>query len=90
METLQNNNIITLIESRLQAAFTPTLLEIIDDSDAHLGHSQAASGGGHFLLKIRSPHFKNISRIQQHRLVYTELGDLIPTQIHALGLDTGC
>lgn len=83
-----NNPVVNLIKQRLEAAFAPTHLDIFDDSDAHVGHDGATAGGGHYFVKIRSSHFKGLSRVKQHRLVYAELGDLIPIPIHALGLDT--
>lgn len=89
MNPHQNEATVTLIEQRLQAALEPSLLEIVDDSDAHIGHSGAIGGGGHFILKIRSQRFHGLSLLQQHRLIYAELDDLIPEKIHALSLDVG-
>ena len=49
---------VAAIRSRLEAAFTPDLLEIIDDSHLHAGHAGAREhGGGHFRVRIRSAAF---------------------------------
>ncbi len=87
--TLNHNTILEVIQQRLEAAFNPTCLEIIDDSATHFGHSGNTSGGGHFLLKIRSNMFQGLRLIEQHRLIYAELQDLIPNKIHALSIDSG-
>lgn len=85
---MTHNPTVLLIKERLNTAFSPIELEIIDDSQAHEGHTGSSAGGGHYFVKIRSSHFTGLSRVQQHRLVYRELSDLIPIPIHALGLDT--
>jgi len=89
MNTAEENlTVIATIEQRLTDAFKPSVLEIIDDSDAHIGHSGAINGGGHFILKIRSQKFNQLSRLETHRLIYAELNDLIPHQIHAISINT--
>ncbi len=79
------NPLITEITKRLQV-FTPTVLEIEDESAMHAGHA-GNTGGGHFKLKIASSHFYGKSHIMRHRLIYQALTDLIPNQIHALSID---
>jgi len=61
---------------------------IRDDSHLHAGHVGAASGGGHFAVKIISDKFLGQSLIQRHRLVYSALDDLMPDEIHALSIET--
>jgi len=73
-----------LILTRLQQAFAPTLLEVIDESAQHVGHQGAAAGGSHFALKIAAPAFHGVSLLKQHQLIYQILQDLIPQEIHAL------
>ena len=75
---------ITKIRECLDSALTPTTLEIIDDSHKHIGHAGALGGGGHYTVKISSPLFANKSRIKQHQLIYTALGNLMEHEIHAL------
>lgn len=76
----------TLAE-RLTQALNPSQLTITDDSAAHAGHPGAQSGAGHFTVQITSDAFVGKSLIEQHRLVYQAVGDLIPAEIHALRID---
>lgn len=69
------------------ATLEPKLLEIRDDSEKHRGHSGFREvGESHFHIRIASPLFKGLSRLQRHRMVHAALGDIVP-QIHALSLD---
>jgi BolA protein len=77
---------IVLIRERLEAAFEPDELEIIDDSRRHAGHAGARDGRGHFNVRIRSRHFSGKKTVERHRMVYAALGSLMQTDIHALGL----
>jgi BolA protein len=83
-------NIRMEMQQRLQAAFEPTALEVVDDSNSHIGHAgHDGSGESHFNVMIRSAVFAGQSRVQQHRAVHKALGDIVP-RIHALALDIGC
>lgn len=73
-----------LIRERLTTALQLTHLEIIDDSAKHVGHPGSRDGAGHYTVKIASPDFNHLSRVEVHRKVYEVLGDLIPAKIHAL------
>jgi len=73
-----------VILERLTARFNPTLCEIADESYLHRGHPGAQSGASHFALTITSNAFDGLSRVKQHQLIYQELQDLIPNEIHAL------
>ena len=75
------------MRTRLTAAFAPTRLEIDDESEAHRGHSGYREGGeSHFRIRLASPAFAGMGRIQRHRLVHQTLGDIVP-RIHALALE---
>ena len=76
------------IERILSERFTPERLDVRDDSALHAGHPGATSGGGHYHVALVSSRFAGLSRVEQHRLVYEALDDLIPREIHALGLKT--
>lgn len=68
----------------LDAGLKPALLEIVDDSASHAGHSGSSqTGGGHFYATIVSDIFEGKSSVQRHQLVYKVLGDLMKTEIHA-------
>ena len=73
---------------RLQG-LTPTQLEIFDESESHRGHSGFREGGqSHFRIRMTSPAFAGLTRLQKHRLVHDTLGDIVP-RIHALALELG-
>ncbi len=77
------------IRTRLQAAFDPRELEVVDDSESHRGHAGFQEGGeSHFNVRIRSAAFEGQSRVARHRAVHKALGDVV-TRIHALALDIG-
>ena len=63
-------------------ALLPDSIEIGDDSALHAGHAGAASGGGHYSLRIVSARFAGQSRVARHRLVYETLGSLMEHRIH--------
>ena len=63
------------IADRLEDAFSPTELNVIDDSESH------------FNVKIRSAHFKGLNRLARHRAVHDALGPDLIGRIHALSLD---
>ena len=75
------------IRERLKAALAPRELEVIDESHRHVGHAGARDGKSHFHVRIVAERFQGLGRLQRHRLVYDALGDLMATDIHALGID---
>ena len=76
------------IADRLEDAFSPTELNVIDDSENHRGHAGHREGGeSHFNVKIRSAHFKGLNRLARHRAVHDALGPDLIGRIHALSLD---
>jgi BolA protein len=62
----------------------PTVLELVDESHKHAGHAGAASGGGHYVLRITSAQFIGKNTVARHRMIYLALGDLMKHDIHAL------
>jgi BolA protein len=75
---------ITVIRQRLQLAFSPAELNIIDDSEHHRGHVGSQGGAGHYTVEIAADCLCELSRVDAHRKIYAELNDLIPHEIHAL------
>ena len=75
------------IRSALEAAFQPLELEVVDDSHKHAGHAGARDGRGHFSVRIVSGAFAGMSPLARHRAVYTALGEMMQTDIHALSID---
>lgn len=77
--------VVDLLRERL-AALEPVLVEIEDESHRHAGHPGAASGGGHYRLRMISPRFAGLPRLARHRLVYDALDGLMKREVHALFL----
>jgi BolA protein len=74
------------IRAHLQAALHTRTVEVIDDSRLHVGHAGARDGKGHFRVRIVSEDFRGLRAVQRHQLVYSSLGALMQTDIHALGV----
>jgi BolA protein len=74
------------IRTLLAAALAPRELEVGDDSHLHAGHPGAASGGGHYRVKIVSERFEGIRLVMRHRLVYDAVQAMMHTDIHALSI----
>ena len=76
------------IETRLREAFSPTELEVVDDSERHRGHAGFQEGGeSHFNVMIRAEALGAMNRVARHRAVHKALGPELVGRIHALALD---
>ncbi len=76
------------IRARLEAAFTPAHLEIVNESAQHAGHmGDDGTGESHFRVAMRAPEMSGLSRLARHRAVHTALGPDLIARIHALALD---
>ena len=76
------------IEQVLRLRLEALDITVEDESALHAGHAGAASGGGHYRVRIVSPLFSGKNRVQRHRLVYAALADEMGGAIHALALST--
>ncbi|WP_332878606.1 BolA family protein [Massilia sp. S19_KUP03_FR1] len=74
------------IRTLLQAALSPTVLDLVDESHLHAGHAGAASGGSHYRLTIVAPAFAGLSLVRRHRLVYDSVHLMMQHEIHALAI----
>lgn len=63
---------------RLLAAFPDARVEVTDLTGTQ----------DHFQALVVASAFQGKSRVEQHRLVYAALGELMDKQIHALALTT--
>jgi len=81
-----SNNRCAMIEALLAAAFSPDELLVKDQSHLHAGHAGAQDGRGHFEVIIVAEAFQGHTRIENHRLIYDALGQLMTTDIHALSI----
>ncbi len=75
---------IEIIRSRLIEAFAPSYLNVIDESDQHIGHAGHQGGGRHFAIEIAADSLQGLSRVNAHRKIYSLFQDLMPDEIHAL------
>ena len=76
-----------LMHKKLTAAFSPSRLDITDDSSRHAGHAGAREGGeSHFNVTIEAAAFAGASRVQRQRMVYGALAEELAGPIHALSL----
>ena len=80
------NDRLERIHMTLQAALAPSLLHVTDDSHLHAGHAGAASGGGHYSVKIVSERFDGLRLVMRHRLVYDAVAEMMRAEIHALAI----
>ena len=75
------------MERLLTEAFSPTRLEVINDSASHAGHSgDDGSGESHFTVVIEAPAFAEMSRVERQRAVNKALGDIPGERVHALAI----
>jgi BolA protein len=79
-------NRVERIQALLQSALTPAECVVDDESHLHAGHAGAASGGGHYRLRLVSAHFEGLNKVARHRLVYDALHEMMPQEIHALAM----
>lgn len=75
---------LAFIRETLTLTFSPTHLEIVDESQQHVGHAGNQQGAGHYSLIIASPAFTDKKLIECHRLIYAALDSVMHTEIHAL------
>jgi len=82
-------NVAHRIRDKLTSALNPTTLEIVDESQRHVGHAGARPGGEtHFRVEVVAAVFQGKSRLERQRLVYAALKEEMSQQIHALSLVT--
>jgi BolA protein len=78
------------IRAKLERAFAPRQIEVIDESAAHRGHAGYRDGGeSHFRVVMRAEALAGASRLDRHRAVHAALGPELVARIHALALDLG-
>ena len=76
------------IREKLQTAFQPRTLSVLDESEQHRGHAGYQEGGqSHFRVSIAADAFADLNRLQRHRAVHAALGAELIGRIHALALD---
>ncbi len=85
---MQKMSVESEISEKLQAAFAPDHLEVINESAKHAGHAgDDGSGESHFRVVIRAAGFADMNRLARHRAVHEALGKELIARIHALALE---
>jgi BolA protein len=78
------------MRQRLEAAFSPQRLEVMDESEEHRGHGGWREGGGtHWRIRIQAPVLGEMGRLERHRAIHAALGPELIGRIHALALEAG-
>jgi len=75
------------IKKIIEAQFTPTHLEVINESHKHAGHAgDDGSGQTHFKLIVVSTGFQGLSRVERQKEVNKTLISLFDRGLHALSM----
>ncbi len=76
------------IQAKLTKEFSPTHLEVIDESEQHRGHGGYREGGEtHFRVVMQAAALEGLSRVNQQRAVYKALKAELDERVHALALE---
>ncbi|WP_193174700.1 BolA family protein [Oricola nitratireducens] len=78
------------IVKKIEEAFAPERLAVINESHLHAGHHGGAmdgSGETHFRVRVVSGAFAGMSRIERHRMLNELLSAEIADGVHALALE---
>ena len=76
-----------IISNKLQEAFTPESLQVVDESHLHEGHAgHRPSGETHFRVYIVAQAFKGKSRVERHRMINATLASELEGSVHALAI----
>lgn len=75
------------IRRKLEEAFAPQTLEVIDQSEKHRGHAGFREGGeSHFRVEIVSSVFTGLSRLNRQRAVNDALAEELAGPVHAISI----
>lgn len=73
---------------KLENAFKPSSLEVLDESHQHVGHAGAREGGeSHFRVRMAAEAFVGQSRVARSRAVHKALEEELAGPVHALALE---
>jgi len=76
-----------ILTTKLNDAFAPESVDVVDESHLHEGHAGHRPGGqSHFRIYIVSQAFAGKSRIDRHRMINTVLADDLAGGVHALAI----
>ncbi|MEM8751475.1 MAG: BolA family transcriptional regulator [Pseudomonadota bacterium] len=76
------------IEAKLNEAFAPEALEVLDESHQHVGHAGWREGGEtHFRVRMKAASLGDLSRVARSRAVHKALEEELAGPVHALALE---
>lgn len=84
------------MEDKLNRAFSPQRLSVVNESHLHAGHHHVengeeaefdGTGETHFRVRIVAPAFSAMSRVERHRAVNAVLADELKAGVHALAIE---
>ena len=84
------------MEDKLNRAFSPERLSVVNESHLHAGHHHVENGEEaefdgtretHFRVRIVAPAFSDMSRVERHRAVNAVLADELKAGVHALAIE---
>ena len=78
-----------IIQQKINARLSPSVLEVTDESHLHAGHAGAREGGeSHFRILVVSGQFEGVSRVARQRMINDILREELDGPIHALAMKT--
>ncbi|MGN6538169.1 MAG: BolA family protein [Mesorhizobium sp.] len=84
------------MEDKLNRAFSPERLSVVNESHLHAGHHHVengeeaefdGTGETHFRVRIVAPAFSAMNRVERHRAVNAVLADELKAGVHALAIE---
>lgn len=74
---------------KLDAAFSPERLEVLNESHLHAGHQPGFDGEGetHMRIRIVSSAFAGMSRVARHRAINEVVKAELDAGLHALAVE---
>jgi BolA family transcriptional regulator, general stress-responsive regulator len=76
------------ITRALMEAFSPSALDVIDESDQHAGHGGWREGQTtHVRIRIASAAFAGMTRVAMHRDINAALKPAFDAGLHALAIE---
>ncbi|MCB1428006.1 MAG: BolA family transcriptional regulator [Nitratireductor sp.] len=77
------------LTDKLQKAFEPERLEVINESHLHAGHQEKFDGSGetHLRIRIVAEAFRGMSRLQRHRAINALADAEMAEGLHALAIE---
>lgn len=75
------------ISAKLEREFSPSELQVVDESSQHVGHAGSRpEGETHFRVHIRAAAFAGKPRIERHRMIHRVLAEELAGGVHALAI----